>query len=186
MAPPPAGNTASTARSFEIHRKSGDRWTVDSIADDKQIAIRMANALLKSGRARSGVKVISVQQVSDGEFREVQVYQATPEPQAKTATDPSAPPAAPKPKIKIERAKPEPRQAAAAKLRDATKKPGRGSLGWPVWAGLAAAFLLMAGVAALYGMQQDAKPWVFDTKDAQTTVKTPNTLQSQYKTIFDH
>ena len=132
MPPTKATSTAAPSRTFEVHRKAGDRWVVDSIADDKQIAIRMANALLKAGRARGGVKVIAVTESADGEFRESQIYQATPESQAAAPVQASvaAAPAAAKPKIRIERAKPEAASASAAKAA-ANKKRGGSSIGWP-------------------------------------------------------
>ena len=183
MAPTPATTKAQASRTYEIHRKSGGRWIVDSIADDKQIAIRMANALLKTGRAHGGVKVMAVTQGPDGEFRETQIYQATPDSQPSAAPGQAPTPSAPRAKIRIERAKPDPASAASTQ-RGAAKKKARSSIGWPVWAGIAAVGLLLA-YGAIFGLPGGGKPWIFDTKDAQSTVKTPNTFQQQYRTIFD-
>jgi hypothetical protein len=183
VAPTPATTKAQTSRTFEIHRKSGGRWIVDSIADDKQIAIRMANALLKTGRAHGGVKVMAVTQGPDGEFRESQIYQATPESQASVASSQAPPPSAPKAKIRIERAKPDPVSTAAAR-RGTAKKKARGSIAWPVWVCIAAVGLVVA-YGAIFGLPGGGQPWIFDSKEAQTTVKTPNSFQQQYRTIFD-
>ena len=69
---------AGTARTYEIRKMSNGRWFLDSVADDKKVAIEMATALMKSGRAPQGVQVMSVQQGANGQFSEVRIYRAMP------------------------------------------------------------------------------------------------------------
>jgi hypothetical protein len=66
------------SRTYEIQKYNNGRWILDSVADDKKVAVEMATALMKSGRAPNGVQVMSVQQSSDGQFSQVRIYRATP------------------------------------------------------------------------------------------------------------
>ena len=89
---------AAITRTYEIQKFSGGRWVLDSVADDKKVAIDMATALAKSGRASGGVQVMSVQRGRDGQFSEVRIHRAMPnEP---TPEKPAVP--APKPEAKVE------------------------------------------------------------------------------------
>ena len=92
----PQSNEASASprvmtRTYEIQRFAGGRWLLDSVADDRKVAIEMATALMKSGRAPAGVQVMSVQQASDGQFSEVRVYRATPNDQPAAEAQPKGP-----------------------------------------------------------------------------------------------
>jgi hypothetical protein len=94
--------TPAITRTYEIQRFSSGRWMLDSVADDKKVAIEMAAALMKSGRAPGGVQVMAVQRSQDGQFSEVRVHRSMPnDPQA---TEKSA--AAPKVDAKPEAKKP--------------------------------------------------------------------------------
>lgn len=70
--------TRTPSRTYEIQKYNNGRWILDSVADDKKVAVEMATALTKSGRAPHGVQVMSVQQSSDGQFSQVRIYRATP------------------------------------------------------------------------------------------------------------
>lgn len=75
--------TPAITRTYEIQKFSSGRWMLDSVADDKKVAIEMATALMKSGRAPGGVQVMAVQQSNDGQFSEVRVHRSMPnDPQA--------------------------------------------------------------------------------------------------------
>jgi hypothetical protein len=90
--------TPAITRTYEIQKFSSGRWMLDSVADDKKVAIEMAAALTKSGRAPGGVQVMAVQRSSDGQFSEVRVHRSMPnDPQAA-----EKPVAAPKAEAKIE------------------------------------------------------------------------------------
>ncbi len=78
MALPSSDAAPSLARTYEIQRFSNGRWILDSVADDKKVAIEMATALSKSGRAAGGIQVMAVQQSRGGKFSEVRVYRSTP------------------------------------------------------------------------------------------------------------
>lgn len=81
MAPPSSEAAAParvTTRSYEIQKLNNGRWFLDSVADDKKVAIEMATALMKSGKAPQGVQVMSVQHGIDGKFSQVRIYRATP------------------------------------------------------------------------------------------------------------
>ncbi|HUK07461.1 MAG TPA: hypothetical protein VLX09_06305 [Stellaceae bacterium] len=66
------------SRSYEIQRFSGGRWVLDSVSDDKDVAVAMARALMESVRAPAGVRVMSCQQNDDGTFSEFTVFRASP------------------------------------------------------------------------------------------------------------
>jgi len=68
----------SLTRTYEIQRFSNGRWMLDSVADDKKVAIEMATALCKGGRAPGGVQVMAVQQSRAGQFSEVRVFRSMP------------------------------------------------------------------------------------------------------------
>jgi hypothetical protein len=94
--------TPAVTRTYEVQRFSSGRWMLDSIADDKKVAIEMATALIKSGRAPGGAQVMAVQRSQDGQFSEVRIHRSMPhDPQA---TD--KPAATPKVDAKLEVKKP--------------------------------------------------------------------------------
>ncbi len=68
----------ATTRSYEIQRFSSGRWMLDSVSDDKDVAIAMAKSLMASGRAPSGVRVMSVQHNQAGEFSQITIFRRTP------------------------------------------------------------------------------------------------------------
>jgi len=82
----------SLTRTYEIQRFSNGRWILDSVADDKKVALEMATALWKGGRAPGGVQVMAVQQSHAGKFSEVRVFRST-------ANDGAAEKQAPAPKV---------------------------------------------------------------------------------------
>jgi hypothetical protein len=95
-APPPrsAANAAMTAsagglptRSYEVQKFASGRWTLDSVSDDKEVSIAMAKSLLASGRAPSGVRVMSVQSNRNGQFSQITIFRQAPgEEPAQTTT----------------------------------------------------------------------------------------------------
>ena len=163
-------SAAAPARTYEIQRLSNGRWVLDSVGDDKKVAIAMANALMKSGRAPLGVQVVAVQKNSDGEFAETRVYRLTPHEQknaeaAKTKSDPS-----PKPKLRVERPRTDTDEDGRPVARPAARhRQSEFSLTRPgLWIGAACVLGLCA---ALYVWHQPQKPWAFDRPEAQTNVK---------------
>jgi hypothetical protein len=89
-----AANAAVTAsagalptRSYEVQKFASGRWTLDSVSDDKEVAIAMAKSLLASGRAPSGVRVMSVQSNRNGQFSQITIFRQAPgEESAQTTT----------------------------------------------------------------------------------------------------
>ena len=65
-------------RSFEVQRFAGGRWVLDSVSDDKDVAVGMAKALMDGVRAPAGVRVMSCQYHDDGTFNEFTVFRASP------------------------------------------------------------------------------------------------------------
>jgi hypothetical protein len=92
--------TPAITRTYEIQRFSSGRWMLDSVADDKKVAIEMAAALMKSGRAPGGVQVMAVQRGRDGQFSEVRVHRAMPNDAPATEKPASAPKIEVKPEVK--------------------------------------------------------------------------------------
>jgi len=78
MAPPPSRGSGGSTRTYEIQRYSGGRWMLDSVADDKEMAVAVAKSLTSGARAPASVRVMAVQQYEDGQFSEVTVYRSTP------------------------------------------------------------------------------------------------------------
>jgi len=164
----PAG--AVPARTYEVQRLSGGRWLLDSVGDDKKVAIAMANALMKSGRAPLGVQVMAVQRSADGQFSEVRVYRLTPEEQqAATAAQVKAN-APPKPKLKVERSHSDFNDDGQLVVRP-LRRPKRSEFSLRDWRILAAIGFVLAWCGVFYVWHQPQKPWAFDRPEAQTTVK---------------
>jgi len=93
------GRGVPMLRAYEIQRLSGTRWVLDSVSDEKDVAITVAKSLMQSGRAPGGVRVMAVQTKPDGDFSQITLYRCMPgEP----------PPAEPAPRPKAE-AKAEPK-----------------------------------------------------------------------------
>jgi hypothetical protein len=187
------GSATASARTFEIQRNAGGRWMLDTVADDKQIAINLANALLRSGRAPTGVQVVAVMETDVGRFKEVQVYRATPEDQLDRDAAPPRRVARPSAKMRIDRSRHEiardarsqanqttsPQLAAAVKARAAAVRRTR------------VATLTLIGVAIVwcsifYLWRQPQTPWAFDSSAAQHESAQPNSFESKFRNIFSH
>ena len=113
---------SATTRTYEIQRFSGGRWMLDSVADDKKVALEMAAALMKSGRAPGGVQVMSVQQGRDGQFNQISIHRAMPN--SAPTTEKSA--AGPKAEVKAEVKKTEVGDFKSGTHPDKPKAPKKG------------------------------------------------------------
>jgi len=67
----------STTRTYEVQRHSQGRWMVDSVTDDKDVAIEMAKSLMNGRRPPSGARVMAVELKDTGKFSEISVYRST-------------------------------------------------------------------------------------------------------------
>jgi hypothetical protein len=179
--------TAGT-RTFEIRRRSGDRWVLDSVADDKQIAINLANSLLKGGHASLGVQVVAVLEAGDGQFKEISVYRATPEDQRASEAGRSRVQIEARRKVKIERAPQELRRESPPRAPGVAPRPrARAPHGlfrgvtWRTWVTLG---VLVVWCSFFYLWRQPQTPWAFDATAAQSSSPQPNTLESRFRTIF--
>ncbi|HKT18562.1 MAG TPA: hypothetical protein VJR47_11005 [Stellaceae bacterium] len=180
---------ANRTRNFEVQRRVGERWLLDTVADDKQIAINLANALLKSGQGRQGVQVIAVLQTEDGHFKEVRVYRAMPDDARKTVPAArSRSRAAAQRNLRIDRAAEELKRERP--LHTAAPKPKLGfsaawaafrRVSWQSWAAVAMVFLWCA---IFYLWRQPETPWAFDSPAAQRAAPTSNSFESKFRTIF--
>lgn len=181
--------TSSRTRSFEVQRRAGDRWVLDSVADDKQLAINLANSLVKGGHARQGVQVVAVLEAEDGKFSEVRVYRATPEDRRKSGPARPRSRAAAQRNLRIER-------AAEELLRDrplaAPPPPKLGlsaawaafrRVSWKSWASVALVFLWCA---IFYLWREPQTPWAFDSAAAQRPAPVSNSFESKFRSIFTH
>lgn len=79
MARPAAKDDATLQahRTYEVQRHTQGRWTVDTVSDDKEVAIELAKSVMSGRRPPSGVRVISVELRNDGKFSEVAIYRST-------------------------------------------------------------------------------------------------------------
>ena len=82
---------AALPRTYEIQRLSQGRWTVDSVSDDKEMALELAKSLMRSRRAPSAARVMSVISTESGKFSEISVWRS-----GQIETIREAPAAAPK------------------------------------------------------------------------------------------
>jgi len=110
-------------RNYEIQRYSGGRWVVDSVSDEKDVAITMAQSLLKNGKGAHGVRVMAVQTKPTGEFAQITIFRRMPG-EAEAAPAAAAPKPAPKVEVKPQAEKrdfkhvdPPAKSAAPAKSR---------------------------------------------------------------------
>jgi hypothetical protein len=189
-----SASAASSARTFEIQRISGGRWMLDTVSDDKQIAINLANALLRSGRAPMGVQVVAVMDAGGGRFKEVQVYRATPQDQPNNDAPPARTAAKAGAKLRIDRTR---REIA----RDARSQPANAAVSPQVAAAVRArqaavrrsrvATLALIGIALVwcsifYLWRQPQTPWAFDSSAAQHGSDQPNSFESKFRNIFSH
>jgi hypothetical protein len=69
--------TPRTTRTYEVQRHSQGRWMVDSVTDDKDVAIEMAKSLMNGRRPPSGARVMAVELKDTGKFSEISVYRST-------------------------------------------------------------------------------------------------------------
>jgi hypothetical protein len=166
----PAGS--ATGRNYEIHRCVGGRWTLDSVSDEKDVAMAMAKSLLESNRAPSEVKVVVVQQKHDGQFTEVAIYRATIEEHRATEME------ARKQKRLSEAANgrlgyapqaPRMREARNVTTLLLTMKATFFGTTTRTWIAIG---LTVAWCAVFYLWHQPQAPWAFDSPAARTTVKT--------------
>jgi hypothetical protein len=87
---------SAPSRTYEIQRLSQGRWTVDSVSDDKEMALELAKALMRSRRAPTAARVMSVIVTESGKFSEISVWRSgQPEPQREAPQAPKAAPEAP-------------------------------------------------------------------------------------------
>jgi len=182
-------------RTFEIQREVGGRWLLDSIADDRQIAINVANGLLRSGRAPRGVQVVAVQPMASGQFKEVRVYRATPEDQRNADADAERQRRrAAALTLRIDRvpreisrdgaaraARPAPTPQLAAAVKSRQESVLRARRATLVLIGFA-----LAWCSIFYFWRQPATPWAFDSPAAQRQSAQPNSFESKFRTIFSH
>jgi hypothetical protein len=158
-------NATAPVRTYEIQRLSGGRWLLDSVGDDKKVAISMASALMKSGRAPLGVQVMAVQRGADGQFSEVRVYRLTPEEQQSADAAQAKANPQQKPKLRVERPRDEggriPSRAAPRQRVFSLKDRS-------LWIGIGA---VLALCAVFYVWHKPQTPWAFDRPEAQTNVK---------------
>ncbi len=159
---------SASARNFEIQRLSGGRWLLDSVSDDKQVAIAMANALMKSGRAPFGVQVMAVQKRPDGQFGEVRIYRLTPEEQKGAEATLAKSNVGSKPKLRVERQRDDANEAGRVRLRAAPRRRALSLNDRTAW--VAIGFVLVL-CAVSYFWRQPQAPWAFDRPEAQTKVK---------------
>ena len=59
---------------FEIRKYVGGRWLLDSVFDDKTVAVAEAKALMERNSSLPGVRVVAVAEEDAGSFREWTVY----------------------------------------------------------------------------------------------------------------
>lgn len=85
----------ATTRTYEVQRHTMGRWTVDSVADEKEVAIELAKALMNGRRPPSGVRVMAVELKESGKFSEISVYRSTMAEQGREEAPTS------KPKIEV-------------------------------------------------------------------------------------
>ena len=75
-------------RTYEVQRYSFGRWTVDTVSDDKEVAIELAKSVMSGRRPPSGVRVMAVELRDDGKFSEISVYRSTMIDQARSEPQP--------------------------------------------------------------------------------------------------
>jgi hypothetical protein len=161
-------NATAPVRTYEVQRLSGGRWLLDSVGDDKKVAISMANALMKSGRARLGVQVMAVQKNADGQFSEVRVYRLTPEEQQTTDAAQAKSNPQEKPKLRVERPRDEAADGGRIPVRAAPRQRAFSLNDRGMWIGIGC---VLALCAVFYIWHKPQTPWAFDRPEAQTNVK---------------
>jgi hypothetical protein len=173
---PAATSGGATARTYEIHRNSGGRWLLDSVADEKDVAIAMATALLGGARAPSEVRVNAVQIKLDGAFSEVTIFRGTPEEQRASEADTA------KARRSEDRSAGHPRMARDTQTAAPRRKRPRRDLKTTILAmktGLAnvsprnwlAIGAVLVWCAIFYAWRQPQTPWAFDSPAAHTVAK---------------
>lgn len=79
----------ASKRNYEVQRHANGRWLLDSVADEKEVAIAMAKSLLQSGKASQGVRVMAVQIKPGGEFSQITIFRRAP---GEANVEPATPP----------------------------------------------------------------------------------------------
>lgn len=180
---PPAALTPTASRnrpgaggrSYEIQRQTGGRWFLDSVADEKDVAVAIAAALLQSSRPPAEVRILSVQAKPDGAFAEVTIFRATPD-EIKRAAKADA--IAAQPRSPVRRGAGAHRPGSPARKKHdihvalATMKQSLVELSPRSW--LVLGLVIMAWCSVFYFWRQPQKPWAFDLPAAQAVVKGPN------------
>lgn len=176
--PAPPVQAAATPN-FEIQKFIGGRWVLDSVADGKNLAIKMAKTLITSQHAPSAVQVMAVRQTGDGQFKEARIYHITLEDVQKATALARAAALHAKTKAQIDSQ----RQDAAHTGRASTPAPGKtralraaawalptslGRIGWRTWVGIG---VVVAWCAVFYIWHQPQSKWAFDLPAAQVTAK---------------
>ena len=87
-----------TTRTYEVQRHSAGRWMVDSVSDDKDVAIELAKGLMTGRRPPSGVRVMAVELKESGKFSEISIFRSTMTDQSRDEAAPSKPRTDAKPK----------------------------------------------------------------------------------------
>lgn len=134
-------------RTYEVQRHSQGRWTVDTVSDDKDVAIELAKSVMNGRRPPSGVRVISVELRDDGKFSEIAIYRSTMMDQNRDEAQPARP---------MNEARP--KRVAQTRDFDHSHRP-RGADGrpsgrfWNLMRTLQLAFGLAATVAALEALR---------------------------------
>jgi len=80
-----------SSRTYEVQRHAQGRWMVDSVTDDKDVAIEMAKSLMNGRRPPSGVRVMAVELKETGKFAEISVYRSTMTDQGRDETPAARP-----------------------------------------------------------------------------------------------
>jgi hypothetical protein len=127
-------------RNYEVQRYASGRWMVDSVADEKEVALAMAQSLMKSGKAPHGLRVMAVQTKPNGEYSQITIYRRMPgEPEPAAGA-----PAKPAPKAE---AKPE-AEKRDFKHVDPPAKPAKAKKGGQILLALKIAFIVGFAVVA--------------------------------------
>jgi len=64
-------------RTYEVQRHVQGRWTVDTVSDDREVALELAKEMLGAKRPPAGVRVMSVELTDSGKFSETSIFRST-------------------------------------------------------------------------------------------------------------
>jgi hypothetical protein len=143
---PPSG-AGSRRASFELHRFRRGHWVVETVHDDRALAVAEAKSLLERARGLAAVRVVAVES-RDGAFRESVVFYG------------SSP---------LVRSLASHRPAPSVGLAQPAGMPLAATPGWPASRVvlLLTLILLTATIGVLNRRNAVAQPWVFDRPEAQ-------------------